>query len=429
VDTIGALPIAPYTCYMAESRFPPIDFHRYHREELPGQLGAGRGALVAHAARGCGSLALRLADDAAYTYRRCEGGVEVLAGDDGADTVIELDAESWQGLVHELEAPAGLLYAGRIRCTRGHAMQLMAWEPGLRALYNGRPLYDPERLDLRDRHGRPLDVERTFRADDDRLDMAHFLRTAGYLFARGLFAGEEISAFLAESDALRGEARKGDKLSWWGRNADGDEILCRVTRASAKPRLATLPCDPRILALRDLAEGPWVHKRGEGEGVTVIYKRPSMTEGLGDLPWHRDCGMGGHAVMCPTLIASVYLSEATPETGELVMLPGSHRTSYTTIHPNHPEAPRGAHFRARPGDVSLHYGDTMHAAPPPSAAGGALYRTSAIVGFARPEAHHHRGEKSYNDVLHARADGQVEHLERVAQRAQRKPPSPANPGA
>ena len=414
----------------AASRFPPIDFHRYHREELPEQLGAGRAALVADAARGCGSLALRLGEDAAYTYRRCDDGVEILAGDGTADTVIELDAESWQGLVHELEAPAGLLYAGRIRCTRGHAMQLMAWEPGLRALYNGRPLYDPGRLDLRDRHGRPLDVERTFRADDDRRDMTHFLRTAGYLFARGLFADDEIAAFRAESVALRGEARNGDKLSWWGRNAGGAEILCRVTRASAKPRLATLPSDPRILALRDLAEGPWVHKRGEGEGVTVIYKNPDMVEGLGDIPWHRDCGMGGHAVMCPTLIASVYLTEATPETGELVMLPGSHRASYTTIHPNHPGAPRGAHFGARPGDVSLHYGDTMHAAPPPTAPSGAVYRTSAIVGFARPEAHHHRGEKSYNDVLHARADGQVEHLERVAERAQdREPPPPANPGA
>ena len=422
MDTIGALPIAPYTRRMAAAagRFPPIDFHRYHREELPELLGAGRGALVADAARGCGSLAFRLGEDAAYTYRRRDDGVDILAGVASADTVIELDAGSWQGLVHELEAPAGLLYAGRIRCTRGHAMQLMAWEPGLRALYNGRPLYDPERLDLRDRHGRPLDAERTFRPDDDRREMAHFLRTAGYLFARGLFAADEIAAFLAESDALRGEARKGDKLSWWGRNADGAEILCRVTRASAKPQLATLPSDPRILALRDLAEGPWVHKRGEGEGVTVIYKNPDMVEGLGDIPWHRDCGMGGHAVMCPVLIASVYLTEATPETGELVMLPGSHRASYTTIHPSHPEAPRGAHFHARPGDVSLHYGDTMHAAPPPTARSGAAYRTSAIVGFARPGAHHHRGEQSYNEVLHAREDGQVEHLERVAQRAERE---------
>ena len=398
-------------------RFPTIDFDRYHREALPPLLDAGRGPLVAEAARGLGSLAFRLREGPAYTYRRHDRGVEILPGDDAADAVIELDSESWQGLVHELEAPAGLLYAGRIRCARGHAMQLMAWESGLRALYNGRPPYDPERIDLRDRGGRPLDVEHTFGADAPREDMAHFLRTAGYLFVRGVFEADEIAAFLAESEALRGEARQGDKLSWWGRNASGEEILCRVTRANAKERLATLPTDPRVLALRDLADGPFEHKRGEGEGVTVIYKNPDMVEGLGDIPWHRDCGMGGHAVMCPVLIASVYLTEATPETGELSMLPGSHRASYTTIHPNHPQAPHGARFRARPGDVSIHYGDTMHAAPPPSGRDRAVYRRSAIVGFARPGARHHRGEQSYNDVLHGRDDGQVEHLERVADRA------------
>jgi hypothetical protein len=293
----------------------------------------------------------------------------------------------------------------------------MAWEAGLRALYNGRPAYDPEALDLRDRHGRPLDPEQSFAPDQDRDDLAHFLDTAGYLFVRGVFSAQEIAALRDEAVALRGEARKGDRLSWWGKNAAGEEVLCRVTRANAKPAMAALPADPRLVALADLAELPLVHRRGEGEGVTVIYKSPDMVEGLGDIPWHRDCGMGGHAAMCPVLIASIYLSDATPETGELVMLPGSHRTSYPTIHPHHPDAPRGAHFRARPGDVSLHYGDTMHAAPPPAARGLAVYRTSAVLGFARPEAHHHRGEKSYNDVLHGRPDGQVEHLERVAERA------------
>jgi ectoine hydroxylase-related dioxygenase (phytanoyl-CoA dioxygenase family) len=160
-----------------------------------------------------------------------------------------------------------------------------------------------------------------------------------------------------------------------------------------------------------------VHKQGEGEGGTVIFKHPGLHEGgLGDLPWHRDCGMGGHAVMCPTVVLSVYLNEATPETGELAMLPGSHRAAFnahdTTLDPN----ASAAHFAARPGDVSVHFSDTVHTAPPPTAADRAHYRISAIVDFAHADAHHHRGEGSYNDVLHQRDDGQIEHLAHVAKR-------------
>jgi hypothetical protein len=396
------------------SAFPSLDFDRYHRDQLAVIL-TDRQALALDATQGLGSLALRLPDGAAFTYRRRDGALEVVPGDETADTVIELDRQSWQGLVHELEAPAGLLYAGRVRCLRGQAIDLVAWEPGLRALYNGRAPYDPDRLDLRDRHRRPLDVERTFVPEDDPEEMAHFLRTAGYLFVRKVFRDEEVAAFRSEADALRGEARQGDHVSWWGKNAAGDEVLCRVTRAATKPRLATLPDDPRIVALKDLAGEDLVHRKGESDGVTVIYKNPDMAEGLGDIPWHRDCGMGGHAVMCPTLIASVYLTPATPETGELRMLPGSLESSFNA-HVTRASNLAGASFRARPGDVSLHYSDTIHAAPPPTARGLPGYRVSAIVGYARPGATHHRGERSYNDVLHQRADGQVEHLVAVAKR-------------
>ena len=396
--------------------FPPLDFDRYHRETLPLALDAGNGVLAARAAHGLGSLAFRLREGGAYSYRPAGDRIEIDAGDAGADTVIELDREAWEGLVHELEAPAGLLYAGRLRCIRGHAMQLMAWEAGLRALYNGRPLYEADRLDLRDRSGNPLDILRSFTLDDDREELRHFLDVAGYALVRGVFGADEVAAFRSEAEALRGEARKGDKLSWWGKNAAGEEILCRVTRADSKPKLASLASDPRLRALADLANQKLVHKQGEGGGVTVIYKHPQMVEGLGDLPWHRDCGMGGHAVLCPVLIASVFLSAATPETGTLAMLPASHRASFGTRPANSARMPRTATLNAQPGDVSIHYGDTMHAAAPPTDIGRDGYRISAIVGFARPEAAHHRGEKSYNDVLHSREDGQVEHLERVAER-------------
>jgi len=395
-----------------------MDFERYHREELPALLAAGRAPLVARAARGLAPFAFRLREGGAFTYRPIATGVELVPGDADAASVIELEQAAWEGLVGELEAPAGLLYGGRLRCLRGQAMDAMAWEPALRALYNGVPPWDAdEAARLGDRHGRPLDPEASFTPASPAPDMAHFLATAGYLFVRDVFAAGEIAGFLDEAAVLAQEARRGDKLSWWCKDARGEETLCRVTRAASRPRLGALPRDPRILSLVALSEHELAHGKGEGDGVTVIWKIPGVREGMGDLPWHRDCGMGGHAVMCPTLICSIYLTEATPETGELVMLPGSARRSAVQVGDTRdPRSPRGAHFRARPGDVSLHYGDTLHAAPPPTRDDLAQYRTSAVLGFSRPDARNHRGESSYNAVLHQREDGQIEHLAKRAER-------------
>src|SRR6185369_4350588 len=101
--------------------------------------------------------------------------------------------------------------------------------------YNGRPPYDPVHQALHARNGAALDPQTTFTPLSDREEMAHFLRTAGYLFVRDVFRRDEIAGFLEESHELEREARQGDKLSWWGKNANGDEVLCRVTRGIAKP--------------------------------------------------------------------------------------------------------------------------------------------------------------------------------------------------
>jgi hypothetical protein len=347
------------------------------------------------------------------------GGLVLTPGDASADTVIELDAEDWQGLVHDYEAAAGLLYASRVRCLRGNAMNFVLWEPALRHLYTGREIFDAGALDLRDSRGAALDAARVFRFGDDAEEQSHFLRSAGYLLVRGVFARAEIAALLAEARELAAEARPGDKLSWWSKDARGAEVLCRVTRAADRPGLAALPSDPRVLALAALAKAELVHRKGEGNGVTVIFKNPGIREGLSDLPWHRDCGMGGHALICPVLIVSTYLTPANRETGELRFLPGSHsRTCGSFIDPADASAPRGVSFEAQPGDVSVHYGDVMHAAPPPTRADLAGYRISAITGFARAASRVHRG-KSYNEALHRREDGQIEHLGAVAEQAKR----------
>ena len=401
-----------------QASFGTVAFTPFHREELPRRLAAGHGALAAKDAdlASLGGLAFRIPSGEAFTNQPRPGGVDVVPGDAAAQTVIEIEPERWSELVHDLESAPGLLYAGRVRCASGDAMRFVRWEPALRAMYHGRPIFEPERAELRDARGGPLDVNRSFSLADDRAEMAHFLRTAGYLLARSVFTPEETLRLQDRAREHESRARRGDKRSWWGRNAAGDEVLCRVTRCGESDEsLRGLARDPRIALLAALSHHPLVPRDRWGDGVAVLIKNPGMTEGLSDLPWHRDCGMGGHASMCPVLIFSIYLAPSRPETGELRMLPGSHEASLGFFEATDPRAPRGIGLAADPGDVSLHYGDIMHAAPPPTGAGP--FRKCILLSYARADAYNHRGESSYNDVLLSREDGQVEHLAKVARRA------------
>ena len=145
-----------------------------------------------------------------------------MAGDADAETVIELDAETWQGLVHELEAPAGLLYA-RARALRARHAIDASWRGSRRCarMYNGRPLYDAG--DAR-RCATATGARSIPRAASRSPTTARRWRTsshvAGYLLrARRLRGGRGRGVPQPRREALRGEARKGDKLSWWGKNA------------------------------------------------------------------------------------------------------------------------------------------------------------------------------------------------------------------
>jgi ectoine hydroxylase-related dioxygenase (phytanoyl-CoA dioxygenase family) len=397
--------------------FPTLDFRDFHEHELPRRLAAGNGAAAARddLAR-IGALAFRLPSGDAYTYLPVAGGVEVVAGDTPAKTVIEISREHWEGVVHELESAPGLLYAGKVKCLRGNAMRFVRWEPGLRAMFQGRPIFEPANVDLRDRQGRPLDATRGFDLGSDDGEMAHFLRTAGFLLVKEVFSADEVAALRSGADEARALAVEGDKKSWWGKNAAGETVLCRVTHAARVAHLRALQTDPRLARLGGLSHEKLISRGGDAEdGVTLLIKNPDMVEGLSDIPWHRDCGMGGHASMCPILIASIFLQPSRPETGELKVLPGSHEASFGFADPSHPDAPRGVSLAAEPGDVSLHYGDIMHAAPPPTGTGP--FRQCLLMAFVRPDAYNHRGDRSYNDVLLSRDDGQVEHLEKVVKRA------------
>jgi ectoine hydroxylase-related dioxygenase (phytanoyl-CoA dioxygenase family) len=71
-------------------------------------------------------------------------------------------------------------------------------------------------------------------------------------------------------------------------------------------------------------------------------------------------------VLCPLIQVGVQLDVADAANGQLLVLAGSHRyTKHMVAWGEEGDLPVVA-IETRPGDITLHYGDTVHSTPPPT---------------------------------------------------------------
>jgi len=383
--------------------FPALDFDDYHRRVLPARCVSEAGRAAARDLRGAAPIAFLLTDGRAYRLTPAADAIAVEPVAE-APTIVELDPSAWSDFVHELHTAAGLLYGGRVRFVRGEPADLERWEPALRALFSGRPIFDPHGCDFRDPAGAPLDLHRRFRLHDSAEELRHFLGQTGYLLVGHVFAPEEIAHIAAAVDRAQARARPGDGRSWWARRADGAPVLCRLVYLGlGLPEIAALSDDPRLRRLAALAGEPLRPTLDRSDGHSLVIKNPAVAEGLSDLPWHRDCGLGGHPITCPAVNVGVQLDAATAETGRLLFLTGSWRGSCHRRDLERPDLPVVA-VDTEPGDCTVHLGDTLHAAPPPSGCGPG--RRTLYVTFMPARAFDVIPPgQSYNDVIRARVGG------------------------
>jgi hypothetical protein len=115
----------------------------------------------------------------------------------------------------------------------------------------------------------------------------------------------------------------------------------------------------------------------------VFVKNANVVQGNGDLGWHVDDGIGGHPVMCPLIQAGIQLDHANVENGQLLVLAGSHRYAKHWINWGQECDLPAVAFDTRPGDLTIHYGDTMHTTPPPTAEDAG--RRALYYKFAEPK--------------------------------------------
>jgi hypothetical protein len=369
------------------------DFDELHRRTLPDRVASPLGRAAARDVRDAPSLAFRLSDGRAYRFLPAGDAIRIEDGDD-ADVVAELELDAWRDFVGEIATAAGLFYGGRVRFVRGDETKLGRWEPALRALLSARPIFDPERDVARDPGARTLDAPDA--------ELRHALDTAGFVLVKRVFTRDEVARLADVVRARQTAARPGDGRSWWATTGGGAQVLCRLVYLGlAEPEIAALNDDARLRRLASLAPEPLHPALDRADGHSVVIKNPDVLAGLSDLPWHRDCGLGGHPITCPTINIGLQLDAATAETGRLHVVPGSWRFS---CHRRDLDRAPAVGIDTEPGDCTVHLGDVMHAAPPPTGAGPgrrAIYTTwMPARAYERIPA----GE-SYNDVILRRVGG------------------------
>ena len=334
------------------------------------------------------------------TYALHEGQVtEADAGAVDAQTVVLLSDRSWEDLREQRRTIMHLQLSGELAFERGRFDHLAAWEPHLRLHHAGIPIYDPSRVDLSG-----VDLARTFTLGDPDEELLAFYRTAGFLHVRGVFSAGEMAAADEEVDRLAAEAHPGDDRSWWATDLDGEEQLCRLVYSTQRSEvLRSLEQDPRVQRLGTLAHPEHRVAPDRMEGSAVILKLPGRTKGLANIPWHQDCGMGGHAVFCPNTSVGIQLTGSSAATGNLAVVPGSHGQTLAYDWERRLADVPVVHVDTEPGDVTLHVADVMHASPEPTGAGG---RRTLYVTFYPPALWQHVGPgAAFNDVVRNNTQG------------------------
>ncbi len=339
-----------------------------------------------------------LVDGEAVTYAVDGSTIRVEEGRGDGDTVVRLTRRGWDDVVGQVRTFINLLLSNDLRFDRGGFEQLADWDPVLRYLHAGIPPYDPARADF---HGR--DPSAVFTLDASDSELAAQLQTMGYLHVRAVFSPDEMQIASREIDRLAALARPGDDQSWWVTAQDGTSALCRLVYITLRsPVLAAMENDPRVRRLGTLTDPTLCAAPDRMEGSAVLLKVPGNTSGLSNIPWHQDCGMGGHAIMCPAVSVGIQITGSDATTGNLLVVPGSHGQAIHYRWEDRLKQVPIVSIDTAPGDVTVHIQDLMHASPQPTGVGG---RRTMYVTHYPPKLWQHVGPgQAYNDLVRNRTE-------------------------
>ena len=390
-------------------RFPQQGLRSAHSG--PSQDHARR-VLAGRGTRGLGPITMRVGDEVITVLPAdpaiLDDPVTIVDGpSDDAEVVVEFASpEAFSDFSHEMRTVAGLHVTGAVSHPVGGFAEFDYWEPALRALYHGRPVYDPADIDLADAE-RSFDWDEVDNDPDVADDLAAFLRRYGWAHVRNVFNAGEIATLNAEVDRVEAAASPDTPGSWWTRDGDGDEQPCQLHYLGlASTVIGALDHDRRVERLVGLSGDDLANHPDRALGTFAVLKRPTAAEGLTNLPWHIDCGLGGHPLTCPGLHLAVQLTASNPDLGAFKIVPGSHDAS---VRRSDVEAGRCPVVTAdtQTGDVTLHMTHAVHAAPAPLSS--STGRRTMYLGFGPQDLENVIGAgQSFDDLItQTSTDGHV----------------------
>jgi hypothetical protein len=305
-------------------------------------------------------------DDASWTLWRDDAGrvraARTATTTPTAHETWRLTADQIADLVNDQVTPVGLLTGGELRLGRNRMARVMDWWLVLRSVLDGRPVFAPGDLTVE------VTGARSFTLDDDPVELDASLRELGYLHLRGVYDAREMATIAADMDAVAPTHTEGDGRSWWATVSGGARRVVRMQGFDERSgAAAALLADERLDRIGAVA-GPGLERRtATTNRIEALYKPIGVIEGISDVPWHKDCSLGRHSYECCALTIGISVTGAGPGSGQLCVVPGSHRVLVwpALLDPS----ALGLTEVALPtdtGDVTVHLSCTLHRAEPPT---------------------------------------------------------------
>ena len=375
----------------------PTTFLDEHVPAIPGERRADAGRAAARV--GLAPLTLSV-DGEPLTFRVRDGQLVVEPNADDA-LVVVLDRAAFSDLMQDVASTFGAHMSGRATLERGSLDTFLEWEPVLRCLLDGRPVYEPGTIAFHDRAGAPLDLHRSFSVDDDPSDIGHFLAEAGFLHLAGVFSEAEMAAVSADLDDAIAAAERDDGASWWARTADGEWYPSRILGFNQQsPALRELLRSDRFRSIATFTDDDFVQRDPDvGDSAEGLLKKVGVVEGMSDVSWHKDCSLGGHSRGCSSLTIGISVTGAGRQNGELGVVAGSRRANVPVLGVEGLDLPR-VPLPTRTGDVTVHCSCTLHMSRPPVSA----ERRVVYTGFdLAPRPGDHPVEHDPDEIRRQRA--------------------------